>query len=201
MDGVDPRRIALWGTSLSGGHVMIAAARDPEVAAVSAQCPMLDGAASARMLAREQGFLTLVRLGWWGLVDRARALFGMRPYYLPLVAPPGNFAAMASHDAWDGMRAIVPPSWRNEVAARLFLALPCYRPIRAAKSVKCPVLLIACEKDSVTSPEAAVAAAARLGDKARLVELPIGHFDVYRGKWFERSSEAQIAFFKETLCS
>jgi pimeloyl-ACP methyl ester carboxylesterase len=201
MEGVDPRRIALWGTSLSGGHVLIAAARDPEIAAVSAQCPMLDGGASARMLAKDSGFLTLVRLGWAGLVDRARALLGMRPYYLPLVAPPGKLAAMASHDAWDGMRAIVPPNWRNEVAARLFLVLPCYRPIRAAKSVKCPVLLIACEKDSVASPAAAAATATRMGDKARLVELPIGHFDVYRGKWFERSSEEQVAFFKETLCS
>ena len=38
-----------------------------------------------------------------------------------------------------------------------------------------------------------------MGDKARLIELPIGHFDVYRGEWFERSSRAQIAFFKEAF--
>ncbi len=199
LEGVDPRRIALWGTSLSGGHVLIAAARDPGIAAISAQCPMLDGAASSRMLGKDAGLATLVRLGAAGLLDKARALLGLSPYYIPLVAPPGGLAAMASHDAWDGMSAIVPPDWRNEVAARLFLVLPCYQPIRAAKSVKCPALIITCAKDSVTSPQAAIDAAARMGGGARLVELPIGHFDIYLGEWFKRSSGAQIAFFKEIL--
>jgi pimeloyl-ACP methyl ester carboxylesterase len=201
MPGVDSNRIGLWGTSLSGGHVMVAAARDPGVAAVAAQCPMLDGAASARMLRKDTGLGKLAWIGWAALVDRARALLGMSPYYVPLVAPPGGLAAMASHDAYKGMSAIVPPGWRNEVAARLFLVLPCYRPIRAAKSVTCPTLIIACKKDSVVSTQAATATAARMGDKARLVELPIGHFDIYLGDWFERSSTVQIAFFEEALCS
>jgi dipeptidyl aminopeptidase/acylaminoacyl peptidase len=39
LPGVDAARIALWGTSLSGGHVVVAAARDGGIAAVSAQCP------------------------------------------------------------------------------------------------------------------------------------------------------------------
>lgn len=201
MPGVDPDRIGLWGSSFSGGHVLLAAARDERIAAVSAQCPMLDGAASARMLAKDAGWGALMRLGCAGLLDKARALLGLSPYYVPLVGAPGEIAAMASHDALMGLSAIVPPGWRNEVAARLFLVLPCYRPMRAAKSVKCPALFIACEKDSVTSTEAAVATAAAMGGKARLVELPIGHFDVYLGEWFERSSGEQIAFFKAVLCS
>jgi len=199
MPGVDPERIGLWGTSLSGGHVMVVAARDPEVAAISAQCPMVDGRASVYMIVREIGWGAILRLGLAGLVDKARALIGLSPYYVPLVAPPGEFAAMASHDAWDGMSAIVPPSWRNEIAARMFLVLRYYRPTRAAKSVKCPALLITCAKDSVTSPQAVTAAATRMGETAKLIELPIGHFDIYLGQWFERSSREQIAFFKETL--
>lgn len=43
IDGVDPERIALWGTSMSGGHVIVAGARDGKVAAISAQGPMMDG--------------------------------------------------------------------------------------------------------------------------------------------------------------
>ena len=39
-----------------------------------------------------------------------------------------------------------------------------------------------------------------MGDKARLIELPIGHFDIYLGQCFERSRLAeQVAFFKEAL--
>jgi pimeloyl-ACP methyl ester carboxylesterase len=199
LPGVDPQRIGLWGTSLSGGHVLIAAARDPAVAAISAQCPMLDGAAAARMLRKDAGWRAIARLAAVALFDKARALLGMAPYYVPLVAPPGGLAAMASHDALEGMRAIVPADWRNEVAARLLFVLPCYRPIRAAAKVKCPALIIACRDDSVTSTKAAVATAALMGDKAQFIELPIGHFDIYLGEWFERSSSEQISFFREAL--
>jgi dienelactone hydrolase len=37
--GIDPERIALWGTSLGGGHVIAVAADDPQIAAVVAQIP------------------------------------------------------------------------------------------------------------------------------------------------------------------
>ncbi len=38
----DPRRIGLWGTSYSGGHVVYAAQRDPRVKATVSQVPALD---------------------------------------------------------------------------------------------------------------------------------------------------------------
>ena len=34
LDGVDPERIVLWGTSWSGGHVVYVGADDPRIAAV-----------------------------------------------------------------------------------------------------------------------------------------------------------------------
>ncbi|ELB86205.1 hypothetical protein Rwratislav_46190, partial [Rhodococcus wratislaviensis IFP 2016] len=40
---IDPSRVALWGTSLSGGLVLTAAARDRRVAAVVSQVPYVDG--------------------------------------------------------------------------------------------------------------------------------------------------------------
>ena len=42
----DPERVALWGVSLSGGHVISIAAEDPRIAAVSALVPMVDGRAA-----------------------------------------------------------------------------------------------------------------------------------------------------------
>jgi len=199
MPGVDADRIALWGCSLSGGHVLVAAARDHRIAAISAQCPMLDAAASSRMVVQQLGYKTLFRLASAALADVTRAAMGQPPHYVPLVAPPGQLAAMATADAYAGCMAIVPPDWRNEVAARLFLSLPLYRPVRHARNVECPALLITCEKDSVVSPRAAQEAAIQMGSKARLVTLPIGHFDIYLGQWFERSSGEQIAFFEDVL--
>ena len=46
LDGVDPDRIVLWGTSFSGGHVLEVAATDPRIAAVIAQVPFTDGVAT-----------------------------------------------------------------------------------------------------------------------------------------------------------
>jgi pimeloyl-ACP methyl ester carboxylesterase len=197
--GIDSRRIGLWGTSLSGGHVLVLAAQDPHIAAISAQCPMVDGHASIRMIVRDLGWGHVIRLGLAALRDTGRAALRKRPYYVPIVTPPGGLAAMASHDAFEGLGAITPQTWRNDIAARMFLKLRFYRPKRAAKSVKCPALVIACDKDSVTSTEATRAAARSMGDGARLVTLPIGHFDIYLGEWFERSSAAQLEFFQESL--
>jgi len=43
---IDPTKVALWGASLSGGHVIVLAAEDPSIACVVAQCPELDVRAS-----------------------------------------------------------------------------------------------------------------------------------------------------------
>jgi dienelactone hydrolase len=199
MPEVDAERIGLWGCSLSGGHVVVTAAQDHRIAAVAAQCPMLDGAASAHMLMQHGGYTLALRLAGAALLDAARAAMGQPPHYVPLAAPPGQLAAMATTDAYAGCLAITQPGWRNEVAARLFLLLPLYRPIRYAAAVKCPVLLIACAHDSVVSTDAAAKTAERMGDRARLITLPIGHFDIYLGQWFDRSSSEQLAFFERTL--
>ncbi|MBC7831110.1 MAG: alpha/beta hydrolase, partial [Hyphomicrobium sp.] len=201
MPGVDPERIGLWGSSLSGGHVVVAAAHDNRIAAISAQCPMLDGHASARKVRKQVGFANITRLAAASVYDWVRALFGLSPYYVPLVAPQGELAAMPTADAYAGLQAIVPPGWRNQVAARLFLRLPFYRPIRFASEVKCPALVIACEADSVVSTKAAARAVERMGGDAEFVSLPIGHFAIYLGEWFERSSGAQIDFFTVALAN
>ncbi len=199
--GVDPQRIALWGCSLSGGHVLVAAARDKAIAAVSAQCPMLDGLASAELAVRRAGPIMAARMTAAAMLDLARAALGQPPHYVPLVAPPGELAAMATDDAYAGCMAIVPPGWRNEVAARFLLSLPLYRPVHHAHDVTCPTLLIACAHDSVVSSAAAAETAARMGGNAHLVTLPIGHFEIYLGAWFERSCDEQLEFFQAALAA
>ncbi len=42
LDGIDPDRIVLWGSSFSGGHVLAVAAGDPRIAAVISQAPFTD---------------------------------------------------------------------------------------------------------------------------------------------------------------
>ena len=44
------------------------------------------------------------------------------------------------------------------------------------------------------STQAATKAAELMGDKAHLVSLPIGHFDIYRGEPFEHAVRDQTEF-------
>jgi cephalosporin-C deacetylase-like acetyl esterase len=39
LDGIDPERIGIWGTSFAGGHVLVVAATDRRVRAIVSQVP------------------------------------------------------------------------------------------------------------------------------------------------------------------
>ena len=198
--GVDPARIALWGSSFSGGHVVVAAARDGRVAAISSQGPMMDGLAAVINMVRYAGPRQLLRMSGVALVDQVRGLFGQSPLYTPIVGRPGELAAMTTEDAQSGYEAITPDNWRNELAARLALQLPLYRPVSYARRLPCPALIIVCTDDSVAPPEAAEKTARKAGFKAELKRYDgMKHFEIYLGEGFERSSEDQLEFFRRHL--
>lgn len=199
LDGVDPKRIALWGTSFSGGHVIVSAAKDKAIAAVSAQCPMMDGFAAALNMIGYAGLSGFLKLGMYGGVDQLRAIFGMSPVYIPLIAPPGELAAMSSHDAASGYGAIVPPHWQNRICARFALTIAAYRPIKYAERLQCPALIQVCMNDSLAPPHPAIATAQKIGGHAVLAQYDCGHFDIYVGEDFKPASDEQLAFFNRAL--
>lgn len=193
LDGVDPERIVLWGSSFSGGHVQAIAASDARVAAVIAQVPFADG---LRNLPRLGVGLSL-RLTAAGLRDVAGALAGRPPRMLAAVGPPGSLAVMTSPDAEPGFRAIDPPgsTWRNETAARIALRVATYRPGRRADRIAAPILYAIADDDVITPPEFAAAAAER-APRGEVRRYPGGHFDLYDGEGFERVVADQVAFLE-----
>ena len=197
--GIDSARIALWGSSFSGGHVVVAAARDFRVAAISAQGPMMDGLAAVLNIIGYAGLGAALALVARGLVDAVRWLLGMPPRMVPLGVAPGQVATMATADAETGYRAIVPPTWRNEICARFALALAFYRPIAHARRVRCPALVQVCLRDSVAPAGAAIKTAERIGALAEPKTYEIGHFDIYVGAGFERAVADQVGFFSRVL--
>ncbi|HEX7669934.1 MAG TPA: alpha/beta hydrolase [Polyangiaceae bacterium] len=196
---VDPERIALWGSSFSGGHVIAAAVRDGRVVAVSSQCPMMDGRAASLAVLRDAGLGHTLLMGLHGALDLVRSAFGASPHTIPIVGPPGSIAAMSTEDAEPGYRAMSPSTLENAVAARITLALGSYRPGTLADRLPCPVLIQICEKDSVAPTAAAEAAAKLAGSRAEVKRYPIGHFAPYVGKDFELSVADQRAFFRRHL--
>ena len=197
LDGVDPERIALWGTSFSGGHVVTVAADDPRVAAVVAQVPYADGLRNLPRL----GVRHALRLTRAGLADQLGALVGRAPRMILSVGPPGSLAVMTSPDAAPGFHALTPPGvdWPNEAAARISLRVSSYRPVRRASDVRCPILFAIAEDDEVTPPDLAEEAARR-APRSEVRRYPgAGHFDVYVGELFERVVSDQVAFLASHL--
>ncbi len=194
---VNPAKIALWGSSFSGGHVLMTAAQDQRIAAIAAQCPMMDGLAASLNVLKYAGAPALARLTALGLMDELYSLAGRQPIYVPLVAPPGQLAAMSSPDAEPGYKKLTPGHWRNEMTARLIPVFSTYRPIRHAHKVHCPVLLQVCSKDSVAPADAAYKTAELIQGPVQVKTYDMGHFDIYIDQGFQQSSQDQLQFYQK----
>jgi uncharacterized protein len=199
LEGVDPERIVLWGTSWSGGHVVYVGADDSRIAAVISQTPDLDGLRVLREIARYADWGQLARLTWEGIKDQAGAARGRPPNLVPVVAKPGQVAALASPDAYDGYHAIAGPTWRNEISARAALAENANRAITRIAEVGCPILIQIADRDTVAPPGQARAASWRAKGRVEVREYPCEHFDVYVGDWRERSLADQLHFLRRHL--
>jgi uncharacterized protein len=199
LDGVDPARVAVWGSSYAGGHAVVAAVADGRVAAVIAQVPAMDGLATLVNSTRHGGLALAAKLTLAGLRDLAASLTGRPPVTVAVVGPPGSVAAMTTPDAEPGYRSIAGSSWRNEVAARIMLSTSSYRPGLQADRLPCPMLVQIADGDAVVPPKAAQDAAWRATGRGEVRTYPIGHFDIYTGEPFERAVADQLHFLRRHL--
>ena len=176
---IDESQIFAWGTSFSGMHVVELAASDSQLAGAIAQAPLVDGFAAAAMAKPPQS----VRLLALALADRVGSWIGRPPIYVPGASAPGTLAVGATADALFGEGLMTPPdgtAWNNRVAARSLLSVSVHRPVRRAARIRCPILLVIAEHDSMApvSPALSVAAKAPHGE---LYRSKGGHYDVYQG--------------------
>jgi len=195
LDGVDPDRIALWGTSFGGGHV-IRVGGDAGVAAVVAQCPFTDGLASLRAL----GLRSTLKLLPAAFHDTLAALVHRPAAGVALVGPPGSAALMTAPDAEPGYRALVPPglAFDDHVDGRIALQVPLHAPGRAAGRVRVPILFSVCEHDTVAPAGPTLRYAAR-APRGEVRSYPVGHFDIYSGSAFEQVVADQVDFLRRHL--
>jgi uncharacterized protein len=198
LDMVDADRIALWGTSFGGGHVIAVAARDPRIAAVVAQCPFTDGLASGLRL----GLRSAVKVGVLAVLDQAAALVGRPPVRIHAAGLPGSAALMTSAGTLPAYRSLFANDGPvdDRVTARVGLRILADRPGLRARSVRCPLLLCLCGEDALAPPGPSRRAAYR-APQGSLVEYPIGHFDIYNGDWRRLAIAEQTSFLLQHLTS
>jgi uncharacterized protein len=196
---VDPTRIAIWGFSLAGGHVLRVAAREPGLAAAIAQAPLADGPAIAPQAMRAMTPSATVRLHLRAAGDLlSRRLLRRAPILIPLAGPRGAVASITTPDGQRGGQALDPagryPDWDQTVAAASALRLAFYRPGRTASQIACPLLVVVFDDDQtvLTSPAANAAQRAPQGEVAR---LPGDHYAAFE-QAHQATLDAEIGFLQ-----
>lgn len=190
--GVDRDRVGVWGTSFSGGHVVVLAAVDDRVSAAVAQVPFL--ASAVDDIPDELASILLD--------DDTAVAKGGDPLSIPVVTPGTDGSGALSPDprAWDFFDrwSALAPSWQNRVTLKSIARLVGYRPLDRATEVRAPVLLIAARDDILAPYELAVRAHESMPNDCELLTVESGHFDVYEMQ-FDLVGRAAVDWFVRWL--
>lgn len=203
---IDTDRIALWGTSFSGGAVLTVAA-DPGVgvAAVIAQAPYLRPRPEQRPSRRNMAYYVPKVLA-----DLTRARLGLAPVYVTAFGQPDERAVVrsrdnpsvdgsAEHPFWQALAAEPRGGWKNQVVARSLETLDDYAPLETVESISAPILYVAAADDDLVFVEDVEQAFVRSRHPSgRLRVLRGGHFDLYVSQ-LEANLALQLEFLQQTL--
>jgi uncharacterized protein len=194
---VDAERIGLWGSSYGAAHSYVTAAIDRRVRAVCGQVPLVSGSRS---------FTSLVRVDFWPQMeqmfaaDRQARMRGEEPIVLPIVdQDPTAQSALPTPDSYEfftGTAEERAPAWRNEVTLRSLELFRGYEPGSYLPLISpTPLLMVVAPHDRLAAGEWACAAFETAAHPKKLVLVPGGHFDAYRGEGFAISSGAARDWF------
>ena len=196
----DAERIGIWGSSYSGGHVLVVGAIDRRVKCVVSQVPLASGHGNARRLIRAD-FLAGVQ-GMFDADRRAR-MKGEAPAMIPVVdEDPSAPSALPTPDSWKWFTETGKaraPSWKNEVTLRSVEMFTEYEPGSYAAFVSpTPLLMVVALGDVLTVADLALATYEQALEPKRLVALKGGHFDAYVNDFASASTPA-VDWFRQHL--
>jgi uncharacterized protein len=197
---VDADRIGIWGSSYSGGHVIVVGAIDRRVKCVVGQVPLVSGHRNARRIVRAD-FVDAV--GAMFDEDRASRYAGKPPAMIPVVdADPMAPSALPTPDSWTWFSETGKtraPSWKNEVTLRSVEMFWEYEPGAYLPYVSpTPFCMIVARGDWLTICDLAIEAYESAREPKKLVILPGGHFDAYVAG-FDGASGAATDWFVQHL--
>src|SRR6266545_7858973 len=171
---VDPRRIGIWGSSYSGGHVLVVAAIDRRVRAVVSQVQLVSGHDNLRALVRAD-FIAGFREQFDA--DRLARFQGESPAIVPVVdKDPLAPSALPTPDSWEWFSETGrtrAPAWRNEVTLRSVEMFTEYEPGTYLPYISpTPLLVLVAAGDHLVPSELAIAAFDNAHQPKELVILP-----------------------------
>jgi fermentation-respiration switch protein FrsA (DUF1100 family) len=197
MPELDPRRIGIWGTSYSGGHVMVVGALDRRVRCVVSQVPAISGHhASLRRVPAPQVPVLLAAF----VEDRERRFRGAPPAMRPVLPrEPGGPAVFSGEDAIAFFRTAAEraPSWRDEITLRSVEMAREYEPaVYISRVSPTPLLVVAATDDNLTGTDLTLEAYERALQPKHLLLIPGGHFVPYVQEFAASSGAARDWFLR-----
>lgn len=200
MDRVDPDRIALWGASFSGGHVLALAREDGDIRAVVSMVPFVDGRAVMAHQTAHLGPLERGRTFGLAVADRLLGGLGLGPLELPIVSEPHEGGLVDTPGAKAGFLSIVPEGVAvvNRMPARVVLDLPFHRPGLQAGDIQVPVHVVIAEGDRLLPIEPMERLIESLPEPS-VHRVDAGHFDAMVEPLVEDVAERQVRFLAEAL--
>jgi fermentation-respiration switch protein FrsA (DUF1100 family) len=199
---VDADRIGIWGSSFSGGEVLVLGACEPRVAAVVANVPFagLPGADYTDTRERFESLReALLDESGAGPADAASDVIGP----VAVVEEEGNelpvFLGQPESTEWFlGVGGEPGTRWQNR--ATVVGVTASWDPgVCVERIAPRPLLMVVATEDRLAETAVAEAAFARAGEPKRLAMIEGHHFDPYDGEGFERAAGAARDFFVEHL--
>lgn len=189
---VDGSRVALWGSHLDGGHVLVTAARpSAQVRAVVAQSPHVEGEF------RSWAYPRRLRAGaLWSVAFDLLASALVQPQPCVPVSQRRGARDDLPTDCGGRCRAVVADDARpiHCVPARIRLTSANYRPLRYVRHIACPVLMMA-PHDAATRLPGVLKAAGRIPG----CRLELAPASAAPGDALQREVMLQSAFLREHL--
>jgi pimeloyl-ACP methyl ester carboxylesterase len=193
---VDVSRLALWGSSLGGGHALMLAAETPSLRAVVAQVPHLDSRQAMKLVPKWQ----LIRTVGHALRDKLGALLHGAPHEIPVLAEPGEIGLL-TRPGWKAHYLSLVPvdsNWRNAVPARSVFTAGNYNPIDVVSRLQMPVMLAYGLRDAAIPAQNVERAAQAMAD-VTLLPFDDDHFGAYHGIFHDDVVGQETAFLSQHL--
>lgn len=197
----DENRIGVWGSSYSGGHVLVVGALDRRVRCVVSQVPIMHGGVNTSRLVRSD---LLVEMRKAFDADRVARLNGEPPAMLPVIgetdADPCVLPTADTREFFQNLPPERTVHWKNEVTLRSVEMFSEYEPgFFAPRISPTPLFIAAAEGDVLTPFDLTAQVYENALEPKKFLVLPGGHFEAYTGEQFALSAPQQRAWFTRYL--
>ena len=195
---VDAQRIGIWGTSYSGGHVLVVSAMDKRVKCVVSQMPSINGKQNLKRRQKsDEDYQKLLKAFER---DRKQRAEGSAPRLIPIIRPEEqkdwwsffDVGHAVDEDKWRYQ------NWKNEQTLHSVEMYGEYDPEEYIEKISpCPLLMIVADNDTITFTEDEIELfEKKAGEPKKIVKFSGDHFSAYKEQFQLTAKVANEWFMK-----